>query len=635
MKKLIYSVLLAIPLSGICQQYKFNVKGTITGVSPKAKMYLSYLNDGMEILDSCKLKGGAFRFSGTVDEPKAATLVLGHNGKFIVDPNIDDLSVYLENGTALVEGKDSLHNARIWGTPLNADNQERINMLKSLPGRLTPAQEIKAMTAFVEKHPASWVSLHWLVSRRKGPAVADGYLKLSPALKESKTGKQLGDAIKIQLALRTGQPAPDFELPDPDGKMIRLSDLKGKYVMLDFWSSSCKPCRALHPALKELYATLKSTGKFEILAVSLDSRKEPWVKAINDDQVPWLHVADLGGTGRNKAAELYDVGILPTHYLISPDGKILHHKVLEKIKHDKALPKERQSEVVSQTISLSGLSEQTMLNALEKEKLSPAGFKEDFQEIYNILETDIGERELANEIGKLQLPEDSLAMRRLLGRAAELHNQKERMKQAFIVKHPDSFVSLYLLESLESMYTADGYITAFAALSDRLKQTGIGRQIASSLEKFKLSPTGKTAMNFTRKNQYGRRISLSDYRGKLVLLDFWGSWCVPCRLTHPHLKELYAKYKSKGLEIVAVANEKKTDNLEEARQGWLAAIKKDDINWVHVLNNDGTDTQDIVKDYGIANYPTKLLLDKDGKILMRVTGAANNEMDKLIEKMLD
>jgi thiol-disulfide isomerase/thioredoxin len=98
---------------------------------------------------------------------------------------------------------------------------------------------------------------------------------------------------------------------------------------------------------------------------------------------------------------------------------------------------------------------------------------------------------------------------------------------------------------------------------------------------------------------------------------------------------LYAKYKFKGLEIVAVANEKKTSDILKAKQGWLAAIKKDDINWVHVLNNEGTDVQDIVKDYGITGYPTKLLLDKNGKILMRVTGGMNDEMDKMIEKMLN
>lgn len=282
---------------------------------------------------------------------------------------------------------------------------------------------------------------------------------------------------------------------------------------------------------------------------------------------------------------------------------------------------------------LSTLDKEMMWDELKKEGLDVKGFERDYELLDSILETDIGEYALADEMGKLEMPKDSLALRQLIvARGGKLYWQKIKMKQAFIARHPDSFVSLYELNDMEQLYSVDSYANAFNTLTERLKSSMMGREIRVRIKQAKLTPTGKVASDFMRKNQFGEMIRLSDYRGKLVLLDFWGSWCVPCRQTHPHLKELYAQYKSKGLEIVAVANEK--GNTDIGKQNWLAAIKKDNINWVHVLNNEGSGDPDITIVYGITSYPTKLLLDKNGKILMRVSSGLNDEMDILIKKIL-
>ncbi|WP_431216314.1 TlpA disulfide reductase family protein [Puia sp. P3] len=152
------------------------------------------------------------------------------------------------------------------------------------------------------------------------------------------------------------------------------------------------------------------------------------------------------------------------------------------------------------------------------------------------------------------------------------------MKQEFVEEHPDSYVSLYALEENNGMYSADSYAVAYGKLSDRLKKTNAAESIRSRIAALKkLTPVGMAAQNFTRKDQNGRTIRLSDYRGKLVILDFWGSWCGACRQSHPHLKQLYAQYKDKGLEIIGVANEnvhgQKTP-LSRSKAAWLAAIKK-------------------------------------------------------------
>lgn len=631
MKKLVSLLMLAIPFMGICQQ-KYKITGVISGVPSKAKMYLVYDQGNTFVKDSCRLTAGTFKFSGLFKGPKSAILVLSRTGKYADTGVLDMQSVYLEATPVRVIGSDSVAKAKITGGTLNAQNQEKLRLIKNIKGSVYQ-QEPKLVTAFVARYPTSKVSLDWLMSfSPKNQWVADSYAKLSPSLKQSTAAKAFGLEIQHFLSVFPGKVAPDFSLSDSKGKIRKLSDFKGKYVLLDFWASYCKPCRAANPGLKALYDALKSTGKFEIVGISADRSKAPWLKAIEEDQLSWTQLIDLPNEGTTKATDLYSVSILPTHYLIGPDGKILSLDVLAKIKKDKVLPAEEKAGVMGR---LSDLVETNILTALKKEQLSEVGFKEDFNDVDNQLNTDIGESALSNELGMLKFPEDSLAINRLINtRGTPMYKQKQKMKKAFIASHPNSFLSLYLLNEMEIMYSTESYAAAFNALSDQLKATSIAEKIKARLEKGNATPVGTLAVDFKRIDQFGKTVKLSDYKGKLVILDFWGTWCIPCRLTHPHLKELYSRYKAKGLEIVAVANEK-TKDPEKARVGWLGAIKKDDVNWVQVLNKEGEDNQDIVKDYAITSYPTKLLLDQNGKILMRVIGGMNDEMDILIKSILD
>ncbi|QDZ63053.1 TlpA family protein disulfide reductase [Elizabethkingia bruuniana] len=129
----------------------------------------------------------------------------------------------------------------------------------------------------------------------------------------------------------------------------------------------------------------------------------------------------------------------------------------------------------------------------------------------------------------------------------------------------------------------------------------------------------------------GKPFDLQSLKGKYVLLDFWGSWCMPCRKSHPHMKELYKKYKAEGFEIVGIAQEE-SPTYEKSRKSWLEAVKKDDIHWIQVLNNEDIKRSDIVKDYGITAFPTKILLDRDGKIIARYVGE-NNDLDIKLETL--
>ena len=127
--------------------------------------------------------------------------------------------------------------------------------------------------------------------------------------------------VESMRRLAVGSPAPEISLPNPDGEIISLSSLRGKYVLIDFWAAWCRPCRMENPNVKLVYEAYADKG-FEILGVSLDRRKEDWLKAIEKDGLPWKHVSDLRYFQSEAAAE-YEIQAIPATYLIDPDGNIL------------------------------------------------------------------------------------------------------------------------------------------------------------------------------------------------------------------------------------------------------------------------------------------------------------------------
>ncbi len=128
---------------------------------------------------------------------------------------------------------------------------------------------------------------------------------------------------EIEAAKKTaiGSVAPDIELPTPDGKTMKISDLRGKYVLLDFWASWCAPCRRENPNVVRMYKKYKDKG-FEILGISLDKSKDKWIQAIQSDGLTWYHISDLKGW-QSAAAKLYGVNSIPSTFLLDKEGRII------------------------------------------------------------------------------------------------------------------------------------------------------------------------------------------------------------------------------------------------------------------------------------------------------------------------
>lgn len=150
--------------------------------------------------------------------------------------------------------------------------------------------------------------------------------------------------------------------------------------------------------------------------------------------------------------------------------------------------------------------------------------------------------------------------------------------------------------------------------------------LKEELKASKVTGIGKPILDFSLKDTAGRTVSLSDYKGQYVFLDFWASWCVPCRKENPNVKKAYAAYKDKGFTVLSVSLDK-----AEARKAWLDAIKMDGIGeWKHVVDEKAFDGE-IARRYFIKSIPTNFLIGPDGKFIAR--NLYGKDLDKELEKI--
>lgn len=138
---------------------------------------------------------------------------------------------------------------------------------------------------------------------------------------KSKKGKLISKYLKLNAEVELNDQFIDFEMEDTKGEKNKISELRGKYTLLEFWSSTCKPCRESNKDLVNIYKNYKPKG-FEIIAISLDYNKEIWTNAIKKDKVTWKNLSELNGDN-NTAAFIYNVNGIPDNFLIDPNGKII------------------------------------------------------------------------------------------------------------------------------------------------------------------------------------------------------------------------------------------------------------------------------------------------------------------------
>lgn len=319
----------------------YTIRGNIKGLkSSKAYLKLSTATE-KDLVDSVKVNDGQFVFTGRVSYPTRCLIDSKDNSLFV--------SFYLENSEIVISGTP-FSDCNITGSKtedenlmlkkpldklsdsINGVNVKRFETMKSGNKVLLESinKEIRNLQGmrfdllykFIVEHPESYAAIQYICDAVSYEGLFYDkanklYSNLSETLRNSEPGQEL--LKKMQKAL--GRAALDFTQFDIDGKPVKLSDYKGKYVLLDFWASWCKPCRAENPTLLKAYNKYHEKG-FEILAVSLDSKKDAWLKAVKEDQLPWRHVSDLKGK-KNDVAMLYEVYGIPDNFLIDPNGVII------------------------------------------------------------------------------------------------------------------------------------------------------------------------------------------------------------------------------------------------------------------------------------------------------------------------
>ncbi|MCA5006326.1 TlpA disulfide reductase family protein [Sphingobacterium bovistauri] len=359
--KSIYLVLTIISLgiTANAQNPSFSIDGKASKKLEGKKIYIDYVSGGYSKADSTVIKNGKFSFTGNVEEPNYARMILDTEGlgKMKTQYNGDRLYFYIGNENFKFNIKDSIKNAEITGSDLH---QSFVNYIKFIGGDFMDIIDqgnaafnavpedaadkndqyvaIKAkfdkkfddrndkQLEYAKLNPASLFAVEGLIevaNKRGTKAVEPTFSDLSKPMKSSIKGKELEARIFADKNIKVGSIAPNFSQPDQDGKMIQLTDFKGKFVLLDFWASWCAPCRAENPNLRKAYINFKPKG-LEVFAISIDENngRDAWIKAIKDDDLPWIHAADLKGW-RNEAAVLYGVRGVPQNYLIDPNGKIV------------------------------------------------------------------------------------------------------------------------------------------------------------------------------------------------------------------------------------------------------------------------------------------------------------------------
>lgn len=342
MKKFL-ALILFVPFV-LSAQKKFVINGNLNGLPEGSPVSLSNVNTPGDTLAQGIVKtGGAFELRGTLAEPnlyqlnfdgvqKKSVLFIG-NDQVNVSGDVQTIQELSVKGSVVhndFEDFKKIFNPlfqeltemgqRINRTPSLQKNDSAMGVYKKHLEKIKG--EVDKYVASHQNSPvAPFVVLVTSEMEQDAAALERRYMKLDKNVQNGFYGKIVKQQIDNTKTGSIGSDAIDFTQADTDGKQVALSSFRGKYVLVDFWASWCRPCREENPNVVKAYNKYKDRN-FTILGVSLDQSRAPWMKAIKNDNLAWTQVSDLKGWN-NEAAAKYNIQSIPQNFLIDPSGKII------------------------------------------------------------------------------------------------------------------------------------------------------------------------------------------------------------------------------------------------------------------------------------------------------------------------
>lgn len=304
----------------------FLITGEVTGFPDGTKLALLNGTTGQP-----EQQGGIyqnkFSFKGKLDKPAFKIILIDNKPPY--------LTLFLDNSNVKVSGtKEAFDKAVVTGSVSNTDFIKLNNLLAPYQPYFTensPADENGKAAAkqtienFVQQNTNSYIAplavLRYMQINEDVAKTDQLFNSLNADVRNSDLGNYIAQQLAEAKINAIGSIMPDFTQNDTTGQPVSLSAFRGKYVLVDFWASWCRPCRMENPNVVANFQKYKSKN-FTVLGVSLDKAKPAWIEAINMDNLTWPHVSDLQGWGNAVAAQ-FKITSIPQNFLIGPDGKII------------------------------------------------------------------------------------------------------------------------------------------------------------------------------------------------------------------------------------------------------------------------------------------------------------------------